>query len=76
MITTHEIHQTIAEVKRKCNNEYAKSYCGAALDLEMIDKELTTQILYILCNLNCWRGEVARKCKAELKAYLKQEGVK
>lgn len=37
----------------------------------MVGKELRVQILYILSNLQSWRGERAREVKAVLKGVIK-----
>jgi hypothetical protein len=38
----------------------------------MIGEEMRVQILYVLSNLACWRGERAREVKAFLKEAVKQ----
>jgi len=44
---------------------YAKGYAKAGLGLPY--EAWPTQALYILCNLNHWRGEKAREVKGSLK---------
>ncbi len=45
--------------------EYAKTY--AAAGLEMTDEDLRVQVLYVLSNLQYWRGPIAREVKQALK---------
>jgi len=47
---------------------YAKGYARAGLGLE--GGAIPTQALYILCNLDHWRGETAREVKASLKGIV------
>ena len=48
---------------------YAQSYANAALQMQMTDRALEVQLLYVLNNLQQWRGEEAREVKKLLKAY-------
>ena len=51
--------------------DYAKTYARASMEAYMVygDEGLETQIPYVLANLQGWRGELARKTKAELKTF-------
>ncbi len=51
--------------------QYAASYAEAAYG--MTGREREVQILYILNNLSTWRGDEARKIKAELKLIAEDE---
>lgn len=44
---------------------YAQTYAKAGIGMR--GEALQVQILYVLCNLGGWRGEVARKVKVALK---------
>lgn len=48
------------------------SVCPKTTNKKMIGEELRVQILYVLSNLGCWRGERARAVKAVLKAATKK----
>ena len=48
---------------------HAQTYALAALQMHMVDEEMRVQLLYVLSNLEQWRGEEARQTKAILKAY-------
>lgn len=49
---------------------YAKGYANAGLRLKA--EFIPTQALYILCNLNHWRGDKAKEVKASLKVFAKE----
>ena len=54
----------------------AKPYLGAMLTLNSIDDmymcdSAKTIVRYFLANANTWRGDVARRVKAELKEMIK-----
>lgn len=51
---------------------YAVSYAQAAFDHEMEGEALRVQLLYVLCNLDHWRGEEARRVKTVLRTYSKK----
>ena len=63
-------------VKRKAtgsNARYAKTYADAA-EMAYYDygfKGLKTQVAYVLSNLGGWRGDEAKKVKAELRKLIK-----
>lgn len=61
--------QILANFRNACqtviaesNDEYAKSYAQAGLDMDD-DNEVRVQCLYILNNLQHWRGNKARETK-------------
>jgi hypothetical protein len=73
---------TIREIATECRADWKNPYFGvvpylnAMLSLESIDDtyycdSARTVIAYFLANASSWRGETARRCKAELKAMLK-----
>jgi hypothetical protein len=73
---------TIREIATECRADWKNPYFGAVpylnamLSLESIDDtyycdSARTVIAYFLANASSWRGETARRCKAELKAMLK-----
>ena len=51
------------------DSHYAKIYADYAVEAYVYDGDegLEIQIPYVLANLQNWRGELARKTKAELK---------
>lgn len=51
--------------------DYAKTYANASMEAYHMygDEGLETQIPYVLANLQSWRGEQARRTKAELKTF-------
>lgn len=59
----------------------AKPYLGAMLSLDKITDDYGQDrgdmiIAYFLSNATSYRGETAKRCKAELKAMLSQRGRK
>lgn len=69
------INEAIKAVLEECPDRgtcaYAKTYARATMDaVTRFGKEgLRVQVLYILSNLRCWRGERAREVKKVLKAF-------
>ncbi len=70
------------EIAREIENDWKRPYFGAVPYLEamgylnsiednFIDDSAQSVVLYFLANANTWRGEVARRVKAELKAMTK-----
>lgn len=55
----------------KIKNEYAKTYIIRGIPQCQDAHELAVQFLYILNNLQGWRGEDARQLKADIKTYCK-----
>ena len=67
-----EVRQALDKVMKAPDTgytAYAQSYANAALQMEMIGEELRVQILYVLNNLQQWRGEEARATKQVLKSF-------
>jgi len=71
------LYAIAAEVKRDWKNIYfgARPYLDAMADLESVDDWYIHDrgdmiVRYFLANANNWRGETARRVKAELKAML------
>ena len=67
-----------AEIKADWKNVYfgAEPYLSAMASLEQMtdmywNDDATTIVLYFLSNASTWRGETARRVKAELNAMLK-----
>ena len=52
--------------------QYAQTYAQAAMRDKMVGKMLRVQVLYTLNNLTGWRGEQARKVKAQLNKLVKK----
>lgn len=63
--TFHELCRTI---ERDCPNEYAKSYAHAGQFLSEA-KAIRVQTLYILSNMQYWRGGQAKQIKSELRQF-------
>lgn len=59
-------HDCCVQVFEHCPDEYAKAYAKAGLTLHGAD-EVRVQALYILNNMQHWRGERARSVRARLK---------
>jgi hypothetical protein len=58
-------------VVHECNNEYAKAYAQAGL--AMTDPhEIAVQALYILNNIQHWRGLAAKQIRTNLKQIAKE----
>ena len=79
MSTTHRpLHEIAAEIKAdwKNVNYAAKPYVEAMATLNQItdryfQDSANSVVLYFLCNAGTWRGEVAKRVKAELKKIAK-----
>lgn len=74
-MTTRPIYEIAAEIRR----DWAKPYFGAVPYLDAMRSlssvedsyfydDARTVILYFLSNAGTWKGETARRVKAELKA--------
>lgn len=48
-------------------NEFARSYARAGIG--MTGEAARTQAIYIVCNINGWRGDTAKRVRAFLKTY-------
>lgn len=80
--TTRTLHDVALEVRRDWKKVYfgAVPYLDAMMEMDVpVTREAVTTanyyadtarsvVLYFLANANTWRGETARKVKAELKA--------
>ncbi len=71
------LHVIAAEIRREWKNVYfgAVPYLDAMRTLNSIDEkygydDARSIVLYFLSNASTWRGDVARRVKAELKAIL------
>lgn len=72
----HEIARDVRDDWTKVNFA-AEPYLGAMHCLEKLDDYYGADsarniVLYFLCNASTWRGDVAKRIKAELKAMLKE----
>ncbi len=73
------LYEIAREIRRDWGakvNYAAKPYLDAMGTLDKITDNYICDsgesiVLYFLCNANSWRGEVARRVKAELKAMAK-----
>ena len=74
--------RSIAAIANECQRDWKKVYFGAVPYLSAMgslndmqntygDDSAKSIVLYFLSNATSWRGEVAKRCKAELKAMLK-----
>lgn len=75
---TRPIFEIAREIRRdwKSVNFAAKPYLDAMLQLNSVKDDFGADsakmiIRYFLCNASAWRGEVAKRIKAELKAMVK-----
>jgi hypothetical protein len=73
------IHEIAREIRKdwKAVNYAAKPYLSAMAALSDINDAYgydtgKSVVLYFLSNASTWKGETARKVKAELKALVKQ----
>jgi hypothetical protein len=72
------IHEIAREISREWKKPYfgAVPYLRAMLEMENVQENYgydsgTSVVLYFLGNANTFRGEAARRLKAELKAIVK-----
>jgi hypothetical protein len=73
----HDIHSNWTALRNNPNH-YAAPYLQAMYALESINDSFYADsgrsvVLYFLANANSWRGDTARRIKAELKAMLKPQ---
>lgn len=62
----NEAHELAREVLTNCKDEYAKTYARSIGEAGIFGMEgIHTQLLYIRCNTNSWRGPTARAWKAK-----------
>jgi hypothetical protein len=68
-----ELKQAINTAIAECKDEYALAYLNAIDECIILygEKSLKTQLLYILNNMQGWKGETARKVKDIFKKYAK-----
>lgn len=82
MTATETTTRSVREIAREIRKYWEKPYFGAVPYLEaMLQLEKITDdyyadsgesvVRYFLCNATTWRGEHARRIKAELNAMLK-----
>jgi hypothetical protein len=76
------MNRPLYEIAREIEKDWKRPYFGAVPYLEamgylnsiednFIDDSAESVVLYFLANANTWRGETARRVKAELKAMTK-----
>jgi hypothetical protein len=76
------MNRPLYEIAREIEKDWKRPYFGAVPYLEamgylnsiednFIEDSGKSVVLYFLANANTWRGEVARRVKAELKAIAK-----
>lgn len=77
-IEVRPLYEIASEIKSNWvswRKSYAEHYINAMSDLSSIDDNYMFDsaksiVLYFLANAQSWRGEVARRIKAELKAMV------
>lgn len=50
-----------------CNDEYAKSYAKGGIEQCFTQEEMRVQCLYILNNMQYWRGAIAKSVRVDLR---------
>jgi hypothetical protein len=76
------MNRPLYEIAREIEKDWKRPYFGAVPYLEamgylnsiednFIDDSAESVVLYFLANANTWRGETARRVKAELKTMTK-----
>lgn len=79
---TNKIMRTLSEIAREIRKDWSKVYFGAVPYLDAMSTLNSINdnygydsgksiVLYFLANAGTWRGDVARRVKAELKAMVK-----
>ena len=79
--------RTLSQIAREIRTDWKNPYFGAVpyieamstlqtLDDQYYYDDATSVVLYFLSNASTWKGEVAKRVKAELKAMLKTQGYK
>jgi len=78
MTTTRPIYQIASEIRKDWKKVYfgAVPYLDAMFSLDSIEDNYICDsgksvVLYFLSNASTWRGETAKRIKAELKAMCK-----
>ena len=76
--TTRPLYEIARDIKKDWKNVYfgAKPYLDAMATLNSINDNYGSEsgksmVLYFLSNASTWRGEAAKRIKAELKAMAK-----
>ena len=76
--TTRPLYEIAAEIRKDWKNVYfgAKPYLDAMATLDSVDDNYgwdsgKSIVRYFLGNASTWRGETAKRIKAELKAMVK-----
>ena len=76
--TTRPLHEIAREIRKDWKNVYfgAKPYLDAMATLDSVNDNYgwdsgKSIVLYFLSNSSTWRGETAKRIKAELKAMAK-----
>lgn len=72
--TEQEVYQATSSVLAAEDtgfNSYAKAYAHAIFDMQMHGEALRVQVLYVLSNLQYWRGYEARGVKQLLRDFTK-----
>lgn len=76
--TTRPLHEIAREIRKDWKNVHfgAKPYLDAMASLDSVNDNYgwdsgKTIVLYFLGNASTWRGETAKRIKAELKAMVK-----
>jgi len=76
--TTRPLHEIAAEIRKDWKNVYfgAKPYLDAMATLNSINDNYgwdsgKSIVRYFLANASTWRGDTAKRIKAELKAMVK-----
>ena len=75
--------RSLKEIAAEIRSDWKKTYFGAVPYLDAMSQvdsvddaygveDGRTQVVYFLANATTWRGEVARRVKAELNAMLKR----
>uniref|UniRef100_A0A6M3JQZ8 Uncharacterized protein n=1 Tax=viral metagenome TaxID=1070528 RepID=A0A6M3JQZ8_9ZZZZ len=69
-----EVHQALRTIVKNKETK-ALNYCVnyALAGLHMVGHELKDQCLYVLCNMEHWRGEEAKKVRKVLKHFSQME---
>ena len=76
--TTRSLYEIVREIRNDWKNVYfgAKPYLDAMATLDSVDDNYgwdsgKSIVRYFLANASTWRGETAKRIKAELKAMVK-----
>ena len=66
---TKELYEAISMAKKECTNQYALSYLDAIDEAGILHgpNGFRTQLMYVLNNMQYWRGSTARQVKAVFK---------